>query len=121
MFRILPYHKPAGRNGSPKASRRTFNFAAQEFITRLPLVVMPVADGLLIALVNNVQAGVRVGLGITLAAAALTLVLTGIGFQPDTKPAGRKHHQRNLAGDGWRPQAWPITARRRSQIRGMSR
>ncbi|MBI3241976.1 MAG: MFS transporter [Chloroflexi bacterium] len=70
---------------APQASRRAFNFAAQEVITRLPLLIAPVAGGLLITLLSDVQAGVRVGLGITLAAAMLTLFLQGAGYQSNTK------------------------------------
>ncbi len=77
-------------NAAPQASGRAFNFAVQEIITRLPLLLAPVAGGVLIARLGDVQAGVRVGLGITLAAAALTLFLQGFGYQSKAKSSESK-------------------------------
>jgi MFS family permease len=64
---------------------RTFGFAIQEIITRIPLVIAPMAGGVLISSLGDVEAGVRVGLGITVAAAALTVCLQSFGYQ--SRPA----------------------------------
>lgn len=70
---------------------RTFGFALQEIVTRIPFALAPMAGGLLISLLGNVEVGVRVGLGITVAAAALTVLLQSFGYQSSPKSLAAKN------------------------------
>jgi len=72
------------------ARNRTFGFAIQEIITRIPLVIAPLAGGVLISTLGDVEAGVRIGLGITLAAATLTVLLQGFGYQSSPAASASK-------------------------------
>ena len=56
------------------AHRRTMGFTVQSILRRLPIMIAPVLGGVLIAKMGPL-AGVRVGLAITLAAAAVTLLV----------------------------------------------
>lgn len=67
---------------------RPAGFALQAVITKIPSLVAPAAGGILIALLGDVRLGVRIGLGLTLLAAFLTLILQGFGYQPS--PAQRQ-------------------------------
>jgi MFS family permease len=61
---------------------RPAGFALEAAATSLPRLVAPVAGGLLIGAIGSVLLGVRVGVGLTVLAAGLALLLQGFGYQP---------------------------------------
>ena len=56
------------------AERRTMGFTVQSILRRVPIMIAPVLGGILIAKLGPI-AGVRVGLAITIAIAAVTLII----------------------------------------------
>jgi MFS family permease len=67
---------------------RPAGFALQAVITKIPGLIAPLAGGVLISLLGNVELGVRVGLGLTLLAGLFTILLQSMGYQPS--PAQRQ-------------------------------
>jgi MFS family permease len=61
---------------------RAAGFALEAAVTSLPRLAAPVAGGLLIGAIGSVVLGVRVGVGLTVLAAGLALVLQGLGYRP---------------------------------------
>lgn len=71
-------------------SMRTMGFTVQSVLRRVPIVIAPVAGGLLVAAIG-IRSGVRVGLAISIVLAGITLVVASrvrIPVIPDSAPIG---------------------------------
>lgn len=66
---------------------RLGGFALEAIINQLPVIVAPIIGGVLI-FVLDLQTGLRIGLGITVAAALLIALLQLIGYQSTSTPKG---------------------------------
>lgn len=83
---------------SLRQDQRAMGFGVQSILKRVPIVVAPIAGGLLIQHFT-IQPGVRLALGITVAAAAIAFALQSAGYRDSAAPV--PHAESGLRA-GWR-------------------